>query len=61
MGVLDEGAGVAVEVDGLLGVEEHGLLGVHLNDEILQGAKADYMVQAGLFFVGKVCELAAFL
>ena len=30
VGVLDEGAGVAVEVDGLFGVEDHVLAGVDL-------------------------------
>ena len=38
MSVLDERTGVAIEVDTLLGVEEHVLAGVDLQDEILQGS-----------------------
>ena len=38
MGVLDEGACVAVEVDALFRIEEHVLTGIHLQDEVFQGA-----------------------
>ena len=39
MGVLDEGTRVAVEVDRLARIEEHRLLGIHLEDEVLQGTQ----------------------
>ena len=49
------------EVDGFLRVEEHRLLGVDLDDEVLEGAQADHVVQPFLLFLADVRELAAFL
>ena len=58
MGVLDEGARVAVGVDGLAGVEQHGLPGVHLEDEILEGTQASiattFAITAGTFGIMSV-------
>ena len=41
IGILDEGTRVAIEVDGLRGIEEHVLSCIHLEDEVLQRAKTD--------------------
>ena len=42
MGILDERAGVAVEVDRLARIEKHRLFRVHLQDEILERAQSDH-------------------
>ena len=52
---------LAVEVDGLLGVEEHGLLGVYLDDEVLEGAKANHVIELLTLRLGDIGQLAAFL
>ena len=61
MGILYKGARVAVEVDGLLGVEEHSLLRVDLEDEILQGAQTDGVVQPVGLLGRQVLGLAEFI
>ena len=61
MGVLHKRACVAVEVDGLLRVEEHGLLRVDLEDEILQGTEADGVVKLVGLLGREVFGLAQFV
>ena len=58
MGVLDERTGIAVEVDGFLGIEEHGLLGVHLDDEIFQGSQTERAEELVLLLSAHVGQLA---
>ena len=48
MRVLDKWASVAVEVDTLGGIEQHVLRGVHLKDEVFQGAEGKAKVEEGL-------------
>ena len=55
VGVLDEGAGITVEVDRLLRVEQHVLAGIHLEDEVFQGSHAydaGYLLLLGFAHVG---------
>ena len=47
VGVLDKGTGVAVEVDRLLGVKEHVLARVDLQQEILKGTESDFAGHLG--------------
>ena len=42
IGVLNEGTCVAVEVNGLFGVEEHVLSGIHFEDEVFEGTQTDF-------------------
>ena len=58
IGVLDEGTGVAVEVDGLAGVEQHGLPGVHLKDEILQRTQANHAQHIVTLVLGDTLQAA---
>ena len=44
VGVLHKRTRVAVEVDGLLWIEEHGLLGIDLQDKILQGTQSNGVI-----------------
>ena len=57
--ILDERAGVAVEIDGLLGVEEHFLLGIDLQDEILQRPEPYRMIEPVLFLLREFSQLSA--
>ena len=58
MSILDERTGIAVKVDGLLRIEEHGLLRIHLDNEVLKGAKANHTVKLLFLVLGKISKLA---
>ena len=58
MSILDERTCIAVEVDRLLRVEEHCLLRVDLEDEVLQCSKADHSEESILLLGRKVVDLA---
>ena len=58
MGILDEGARVAVEVDGLFGIEEHVLAGIHLEDEVFQGTHAHDAGNLVALFLADVIKLS---
>ena len=49
MGILNEWAGVAVNINALRRIEEHTLLRIHFEDEVFQSAHSELLVQnAGL-------------
>ena len=58
MGILDERSRVSVEVDGFLRVEEHRLLRIHLDDEILQGAEPYHPEQFVLLLLIHIFKLS---
>ena len=61
MGVLDKGAGVAVEVDRLARVEEHRLARIDLQNKIFQCAEAHHVADVGDFPFAQAVELAQLL
>ena len=60
VGVLNEGAGIAIEVDTLLRVEEHVLAGIDLEDEVFQRAHAHDAGDLVALFFAHIIELAQF-
>ena len=56
----NEGAGVAVEVDGRLRVEHHVLLGVYLEEEVLEGTQSHALEHLLLLGVTQSVEFAGF-
>ena len=61
VGVLHKRTRVAIEVDGLLRIEEHCLLRINLEDEILQGTESDGVIEFVGLFRRKVFGLAKFV
>ena len=60
MSVLDERSCIAVEVDGFLRIEEHGLPWVHLEDEVLKRSKAYHPEESVLFLGREIIDFAEF-
>ena len=61
MSILNEGAGIAVEIDGLLRIEKHLLARIHLEYEILQGPQTNHVVKTLLFRFVYIGQLTAFI
>ena len=59
--VLDERAGITVEIDRFLRVESHVLARVHLQDEVFQGTEADHAGDVFGFFRCHFVHFAQFL
>ena len=60
VGVLDEGTCVTIEIDALLGVEQHVLSGIHLQDEILEGSHTNDAGNLATLLLSHIVELAQF-
>ena len=61
VGILDKRTGIAVEVDRLLGVEQHILACINLEDEILKGTQSHDACNLAALLVGHIVKLAEFL
>ena len=60
-GVLDERAGVTVEVDGLRGIEEHVLARINLEDEVFQRTETDFAGNLVGFCLGDTLQRVDFI
>ena len=58
MSILNERACISVEIDRLLRIEEHGLLRIHLEYEILEGTETDHSEQRILLLFRKIIDLS---
>ena len=60
MSILDERSCISVEIDRLLRVEKHGLLRIHLHDEVLEGTESDHVEEFVFLILRHICQFAGF-